>query len=314
MLNILCPSVRSLAFVSCSALSFARRARQRRKLPQASTQPDSTRPVWAWAEKSGKRHAVFISRQAVEVPGTSHETYPSGRLSKSCHRLPRRHGEDLLAVWTNYRGTQAQLHYRQLKDGVIGPRRRNITPGFPPTPPRLYVPTMTPDNSGWYGPDSTASVTRSTTPPGTVPPSPPPKPSLPTMCPTSCLSSALMKQQVTPWVQWQQFSETGYKKYQSSWNGSSMDASRLKSKSKSPLRLHKGQVLADNSSLTVKRIAAPAVSQTGKASSQSKMNKAETEDLKIEIPSFVTNPESASIHIPGYAVRSLPVRSMSPAK
>ena len=36
--------------------------------------------------------------------------------------------------------------------------------------------------------------------------------------------------------------------------------------------------------------------------------------LRIVIPPFVTSPESASLHIPGYPVRSLPVRSMADAK
>jgi hypothetical protein len=55
---------------------------------------------------------------------------------------------------------------------------------------------------------------------------------------------------------------------------------------------------------------------TKNASSGNQVSKISTtsDQLEIEIPEFVTNPESASIHIPGYAVQSLPVRSVDKRK
>ena len=106
-----------------------------------------------------------------------------------------------------------------------------------------------------------------------------------------------------PWVQWLQFSPSGYNKYETTWDGSAWTE---------PVR-----VAAEEKSATAASTANARALPARKLAASGDAPATSTEEdgtLRIEIPPFVTSPESASLHIPGYPVRSLPVRSMTDAE
>jgi len=105
-----------------------------------------------------------------------------------------------------------------------------------------------------------------------------------------------------PWIQWLQYTESGYKKFETSWDGTTWST---------PIRVEaETTATGTGSSTQSSRAALP----TKKVATAATAATSQEEGLEIEIPAFVTSPESASLHIPGYSVRSLPVRSMSAAK
>jgi len=63
--------------------------------------------------------------------------------------------------------------------------------------------------------------------------------------------------------------------------------------------------------VATKKIGVPS---TAADSTEETVKTADGGQLEIEIPEFITQPQSASIHIPGHGVQSLPVRSVTPVK
>jgi hypothetical protein len=295
-----------LAFVCllCTLLNSPSKAADR--VSAASTQPDG-KAIWAWAEKSGNEHAVFISRQAGEV-WEEPQKISANEGVNVVPAVANTSGEDLMVVWTVFSGSQAQLHYRQLKGGHWSEEKEYYTGLSSNTAPSVCV-----DGTGklwivWAGFNgisdeiyySTWNGTSFTTAKAIT------ANDIPDIQPVLGINETTG----TPWVQWLQFSQKGYMKYESTWDNSVWSKPLLVPDVDS-------SSTGDESTGTTPAVAMKKASiATKNASSGNQVSKKSitSDQLEIEIPEFVTNPESASIHIPGYAVQSLPVRSVDKRK
>lgn len=273
-----------------------------------SAQPAS-KAVWTWAEKSGNENAVFISRQV----GQTWEKPQKISVQEGINVVPtvtRTAGENLMVVWTNFTGSQAQLHYRQLIDGQWSEEKEYYTGLSSNTSPSVSV-----DLAGkiwlvwagfngisdeiyystWNG-TSFATATAITTN------------DVPDIQPVLAIDAATGN----PWIQWLQFSTKGYVKYETAWNGSAWSAPLLVPETDSSSTGEQSSkitlaVVMRKASTATKGANTTAAAQTTKTATA-------TPPLEVEIPEFVTIPESASIYIPGYAVQSLPVRRVTTVK
>lgn len=210
-----------------------------------------------------------------------------------------------MVVWTNFTGSQAQLHYRQLQDGLWSEEKEYYTGLSSNTSPSVTV-----DKTGkiwlvWAGFNGISDEIYYSTWNGTsfATATAITANDIPDIQPVLGLDEKTGR----PWIQWLQFSQKGYVKYDSTWNDSAWSEP-------TPV------TVADASSTAGETATAPAPAVVMKKASSITTNTnsdnltsktaATADQLEIEIPEFVTVPESASIHIPGYTVHSLPVRSV----
>ena len=256
--------------------------------------------VWAWADRVGGDNVVFVSRRVDGSWSTPQPISEKGGINVVPSISSNGGDDDLFAVWTNYSNSQAQLRFRQLKAGSWGEEQEYYTGLVSNT-----AATLADDASGtlwmvwagysgvsdeiyysrWNGSsfDTAKAITAN---------------DIPDILPVLGID----EKSGLPWVQWLQFSPTGYQKYEATWNGSAWSA---------PVRVESEEAATATAGQSGRAL------PTRKVSAASDTPAAVTEadgTLRVEIPSFVASPESASLHIPGYPVRSLPVRSMSDAK
>ncbi|MFH0780920.1 MAG: hypothetical protein V2B20_03075 [Pseudomonadota bacterium] len=263
--------------------------------------------VWTWANKVGTDNMIYISRN-IGGTWTTPETVSTKGGINVVPSVTSTDGENLFAVWSNYSGSQAQLRYRQLINGSWSEENEYYT-GLSAN---MSASTAY-DNSGklwmvWSGYSGISDEIYYTTWNGSAFETAKTITSndVPDILPVLGIDTATGN----PWVQWKRYSPTGYQQYESIWNGSEWTEPVLV---KAETVTAQGKVSSDKSSLVVKKIATSASNLKG-ITAQSETTDAETKEMEIEIPSFVTNPKSASTHIPGYAVQSLPVRSLSTVK
>ena len=274
----------------------------------SATTPDSSqagsKAIWAWADKSGSEHAVFISRQV----GNAWENPQKVSTNEGVNIVPvvaTTSGENLMVVWSDYIGTQAQLHYRQLKDGQWSEEKEYYT-GLSSN----LAPSISIDRNGtlwlaWVGFSGISDEIYYTTWNGTSfgPAAAITSNNIPDIQPVLGIDATTG----TPWVQWLQFSAKGYVKYESMWTGSDWGE---------PLQVSSATTSTSGgtSNTGLKAVVMKRASATGsKSATTENQASAETtaDQLQITIPDFITIPQSASIHIPGYAIQSLPVRSVT---
>ncbi|MBU1566126.1 MAG: hypothetical protein KJ630_10915 [Proteobacteria bacterium] len=260
--------------------------------------------VWTWADKSGSEHAIFISRQA----GETWEKPQKISTNEGVNIVPavtNPTADDLMVVWSNFTGTQAQLRYRLLKNGLWTEEKEYYTGLSSNMAPSVCV-----DGKGkvwlvWAGFNGISDEIYYTTWNGTsfATATAITANDIPDIQPVLGIDSPTG----APWVQWLQFSESGYVKYESVWNGSTWTEPVLVP-SVEEITTPEEQTTDTKRTLMVKK------GGTGTSSGQKEAATNTEEQLEIEIPTFITSPESASIHIPGYAVQSLSVRSIIPIK
>ncbi len=255
--------------------------------------------VWVWAEQSGSENAVFLSRQV----GETWEKPQKISVKEGVNVVPavaNTSGANLMVVWTNFSGSQAQLRYRQLKDGLWSEEKEFYTGLTSNTSPSISV-----DGTGkiwivwagfngisdeiyyssWNG-TSFATATAITAN------------DIPDIQPVLGMD----EETGNPSIQWLQFSHKGYVKYESTWNGSAW------SKPTPVPAITPSSTAGEAASGTTAKTVV--LKKTGSEHQASKTAAAPANQLEVEIPEFVTVPESASIHIPGYTVHSLPIRSV----
>jgi len=201
------------------------------KISTSSGAQAGSKTVWAWADKSGSEHAIFISRQVGETWDKPQKISTNEGLNV-VPAVVNTSGEDLMVVWSNVAGRQTQLRYRQVKDGLWSEEKEyytglssNMAPavavdgagiiwvvwaGFNGISDEIYYTT-------WNG-TSFATATAVTTN------------NVPDILPVLGIDDA----SGTPWVQWQQYSGKGYVKYESTWNGSAWSEPLLVPAVKSP--------------------------------------------------------------------------------
>ncbi len=257
--------------------------------------------VWAWADRVGGDNVVFVSRRVDGAWSSPQPISEKGGINVVPSVSSNGSDDDLFAVWTNYSDSQAQLRYRQLKAGSWGEEQEYYTGLVSNT-----AATLADDASGtlwmvwagyngvsdeiyysrWNGSsfDTAKAITAN---------------DIPDILPVLGIDETTG----LPWVQWLQFSPSGYNKYETTWDGSAWtEPVRVEAEEKSAAAASTANARA----LPARKLAASG--DTPATSTE------EDGTLRIEIPSFVTSPESASLHIPGYPVRSLPVRSMTDAE
>ncbi len=266
-------------------------------LPNASLAEEQTsttqhtgaegKAVWTWAGQSGGEDAIFISRKV----GSSWEEPQKVSTGDGVNIVPavaNPSADNLIVVWSNFTGSQAQLRYRHFQNGQWSEEKEYYTGLSSNMAPSIAV-----DRTGkiwlvWAGFNgvndeiyfATWNETSFTTAQALT------TNDIPDIQPVLGIDSTTG----TPWVQWQQFSTNGYVDLESTWNGSAWSEPVL--------------VTAEASSIADESAAADPQLTTKKAQANNQR--------EIEIPSFVVNPESASIHVPGYAVQSLPIRRVAP--
>ena len=283
-------------------ISFCPAAQAKDNIPQI------TNGVWAWDDTAGDRHAVFISRQA------GSEWMAPERISdnEGINVVPtviKTAEKDLFVVWSAFIGQQAQLRYRQCKKEVWAEEREYYTGLSSNTSPSAGM-----DGDGriwlvWAGFNGVSDDIYYTTWNGN---------SFDTARPLTAndvpdIQPVLGIDEKTghPRLQWQQFSEDGYIVLEASWNGTTwskpvaLPASAAATETTAPAEMSSP---ATPRSLSLKKVVFTAGTVLN---SQAAENSGQAEkDYEIDIPTFINHPESASIHIPGHAIQSLPVRSI----
>ncbi len=263
--------------------------------------------VWAWADKSGSEHAIFISRQAGET-WDKPQKISTNEGFNVVPAVVNTSGDDLMVVWSNFTGRQAQLRYRQVKDGLWSEEKEYYTGLSSNMAPAVAV-----DGAGkiwvvWAGFNGISDEIYYTTWDGTAfaTATAITANNVPDILPVLGIDDATG----TPWVQWQQYSQKGYVKYESTWNGSAWSEPLLVPTAESSTA---GQVSTETTTRSV--VIKKASTSTGDATAgMQTLSAATANQLEIEIPEFITNLGSASIHIPGYSVQSLPIRSIETTK
>jgi len=272
----------------------------------AETGQPAKKAVWTWVDKPEKGNTVFISRQVGDGWDTP-QKISTGEGVNVVPTVTNTSGDNLMVVWTSYTGGQAQLHYRQVQGDILTEEKEFYTGLASNTAPSLSV-----DGSGktwlvWAGFNgisdeiyySTWDGSSFTTPIAIT------DNNLPDVQPVLGIDDATG----TLWVQWLQLTLNGSMKYEATWNGSAWNEPVQIADSEAPATA-KG---ATDSTLRVatKKIGVPS---TAADSTEETVKTADGGQLEIEIPEFITQPQSASIHIPGHGVQSLPVRSVTPVK
>lgn len=267
---------------------------------------ESDKAVWAWADRVGKDNMVFISRKVGGVWTAPETISEQGGINVVPAVSSNGNGDNLFAVWTNHSNSQAQLRYRQLKAGAWTEEQEYYSGLVSNT-----AATLADDASGhlwmvwagyngisdeiyysrWNGAsfDSAKAITAN---------------DVPDILPILGID----EQSGHPWIQWLQYTDSGYKRFETCWNGSNWSE---------PIRVETQEATtspATSGSTALKARSALPTKKVGGSGATTTPSNEDGGEMEIEIPAFVTMPDSASVHIPGYSVRSLPVRSMSAAK
>jgi hypothetical protein len=248
--------------------------------------------VWTWVDQVDGEDVVFISRHA-GGKWSARETVSSRGGINVVPAVTTVGGTDLVAVWTNYSGPQAMLRYRRLLDGVWSEETQYHSGLSSNT-----APTVAQDGDGrlwmvWSGFSGISDDIYFTTWEGGAfaPARAITSNDVPDVSPVLGVDGGSGR----PWVQWQQFTDRGYVWVESTWDGAAwaeaipVSAGAVEQSAK-----------AENGTLHRRTEGSTPENEGGKASA----------DMEVEIPPFITTPQSASLHLPGFSVQSLPVRNM----
>lgn len=256
---------------------------------EISTPDPAKDTIWTWADRSEDQHAIFLSIQN----GTEWEKPVKISNNEALNVVPsvtRTANGNLWVVWSAFDGQQSFLLYKRFIDNEWTEEMTYYTGLGSNTAPSVIV-----DNSGkvwlvWAGFDGISDEIFYTTWNGTE------------FSPAVSITSNTIPD-ILPvigfngetnslWINWKQFRKDGYIPYSSNWTGTEWTEPKPVS-------------LEPESMTPVKEIIFRTTAEGVESTTVSTENQQE-----IEIPSFITSPESASIHIPGYEIQSLPVREM----
>jgi hypothetical protein len=256
------------------------------ELPPPSASQDT---IWTWADEFEDQHAVFLSRKT----GAEWEKPVKISNNEALNVVPavtRTTAGDLWVVWSAFDGQQSFLLYKRFIDNAWTEETTYYTGLSSNTAPSVIV-----DNDGkvwlvWAGFDGISDEIFYTTWEGTEfgPAIPITSNNVPDILPVLGFD----RKNNSPWIQWKQFRKDGYVPYHTSWTGTEWSKP-------APVSIESGtEPLVKK---VVFRTASPENTPTATP---------EENDQEIEIPAFVSSPESASIHIPDHEIQSLPVREM----
>lgn len=260
--------------------------------------------VWAWSEVNNNQLAVFISQQ----DGVAWREPEKISNNKDLNLVPvvtKTSTQDLIVIWSAFNGEQSQLHYKEFKDGVWLEEKEYYSGLTSNTAPTVGI-----DKEGelwlaWAGFngvndeiyytrwDGSAFETARAITSNNVPDI------LPVL--------GVDEDTKILWIQWQQFTEKGYIEYETTWNGTNWTEPVVVN---SENETGTPQETTTTQNRLLKR---PVVLTSVENATSDKLTGqivTKNQNHEIEIPTFVSYLSSASIHIPGYAVQSLPVRNM----
>ena len=247
--------------------------------------------IWVWADQSAEEHAIFLSRQSGSTWGKV-EKLTNNDVVNVVPAVTKTADGKIFVVWSAFRDGEAQLRYK-ISNGSQWSEEQILYTGLTSnTAPAVCV-----DDSGtiwiaWAGFNgvndeiyftnnkngefSTATAITDN--------------EIPDILPVLGIDDTTG----TPWLEWQQFAPAGYVSYEAAWNGSQWSPPVLVSTED------------DSADLTVNKGHADLLNRTARQND----GMSGPNEVEIEIPDFVTSLDSASLHVPGYAVQSLPVRNM----
>ncbi len=254
--------------------------------------------VWAWSDDTENQHAIFVSRQTGSQWGQPEQISDNKKVNV-VPALTKTSDEDIFVVWSSFDGQQSQLRYKEFKKGAwteetvyYSGLSANTAPavatdgsgtlwlvwsGFNGVSDEIYFTTF---SNGRF---ATAQPVTNNDVPDILP-----------VIGTDQLTGNL-------WVRWQQFSAKGYLALESTWNGSAWTSpEEVMAKSVAATGTEEATILQHD--LMTKLDTATDQSVTKEGGSE--------EEYQLEIPEFVTAPDTASVHIPGYAIQSLPMRNI----
>ena len=247
--------------------------------------------IWTWSDDTGSRHAIFVSRQDGDVWGEPEEISMNDGINVAPAAIANG-GTDALVIWSSFTGQQSQLHYRLFSGGAwkeeityYSGLNSNTAPavaldgdgrlwlvwaGFNGVSDEIFY-------SIWQGDGFTEALPITDS-------------GIPDILPILGIDSS----NGYPWVQWQRFSSQGYRLYQSKWTGETWSDAEF-------VMVNEQALDNDQAVALMLGLLAEDFSDEGEASG---------EEFSIEVPDFIDTPGTAAVHIPGYAVHSLPLRAL----
>ncbi len=263
--------------------------------------------VWVWSEVTNNQFAVFISRHN-GAAWSEPEKISNNKEINVVPAVTKTSTQDLMVIWSAFNGEQAQLHYKEFKDGVWTEEKEYYSGLKSNTAPTVGI-----DEEGklwlawagfngvsddiyftrWNGSSfNTAQAITANNVPDILP------------------VLGIDEDTKIVWIQWQQFTMNGYIEYETTWNGIDWTEPVVVD---SENKLGTSQ---NHSTIRNLLLKTPVTTSVNNATQNKQTGQiiAKKQELEIEIPDFIPYPDSASIHIPGYAVQSLPVRNMLDVK
>ncbi|WP_457577127.1 hypothetical protein [Desulfomarina sp.] len=255
-----------------------------------STPVPAKNAIWTWADQFENQHAVFLSRQS----GDKWEEPVKISNNEALNVVPavtRTTTGDLWVVWSAFDGHQSFLLFKRFIDNEWTEETTYYTGLSSNTAPSVVI-----DNSGtvwlvWAGFDGISDEIFYATWNGTEfgPAISITSNDVPDILPVLGFD----RESNSLWIQWKQFSKDGYIPFHSSWTGTEWSEPTpvsLKPESANPVK----QIVFRTTAEGVEPAAVPVENQQ-----------------VIDVPPFVSSPESASIHIPDHEIQSLPLREMN---
>lgn len=271
----------------------------------------STSTFWVWAEKRENQHAILLSRSEIseweEIEQISDNdainVVPAATVYK---------GQEIFIVWSAFKNGQSKLLYRYQEEGKWTDETVFHTGLSSNTAPTVAV-----DSKGklwlvWVGFNGLNDEIYFSTWDGSEfsTPAPITNNAVPDILPVLGIDP----ETDLPWIQWQRFTTSGYVDYQAfiedeEWTSPALVTATTETEE---VEQTPAESMTEQRSALVKATAIQVTESTLQDNNVDEMevSKPEATAVEIEIPEFVTEPDSASIYRPGYEIQSLPVRSM----
>jgi hypothetical protein len=247
--------------------------------------------IWTWSDDAGSRHAIFISRQDGEIWDDAEEISTNDGINVAPAAIGNG-GKDVLVVWSSFTGQQSQLHYRLYQDDRWKEEIIYYSGLDSNTAPAVAL-----DGDGrlwlvWAGYNGVSdeifySIWQGD---GFAEALPITASGIPDILPILGVDPTTGY----PWIRWQRYSNEGYHLYQANWTGDAWSEAEL-------VTVNDEALDNDQAIALMLGLLAEELGEKG----------GDTEaEFFIEIPDFITTPGTAAVHIPGYAVQSLPLRTL----
>lgn len=255
---------------------------------EVSTPDPAKNAIWAWADEFEDQHAIFLSKHN----GTEWEEPVKISDNKALNVVPsvtRTANGNLWVVWSAFDGQQSFLLYKRFLNNEWTEETTYYTGLSSNTAPSVIIDHNEKVWLVWAGFDGISDEIFYSTWNGTEfgPATSITSNDVPDILPVLGFD----RENKSLWVQWKQFRKDGYIPYSSNWTGTEWSEPK-------PVSIEPESTTVDKK--IVFRTAEGVEPTVVAAENQQ----------EIEVPPFVSSPESASIHIPGHEIQSLPVREM----